>query len=87
VPKNGVHCCKYVSVFFLPNSLFHFGTIMDVQTSEVDAILTPLDVGPCNFYGRAVAQVVSHLPLTAQARVRAQDGCGIFGGQSGTGTG
>jgi hypothetical protein len=37
--------------------------------------------------GRAMAQVVSRRPLTAEARVRAQvNPCGICGGQSGTGT-
>jgi hypothetical protein len=38
--------------------------------------------------GRAMAQVVSRRPLTAEAQVRARvNPCGIFGGQSGTGTG
>jgi hypothetical protein len=38
--------------------------------------------------GRAVAQVVSRWPLTAEARVRARvNTCWICGGQSGTGTG
>jgi hypothetical protein len=38
--------------------------------------------------GRAMAQVVSRWPLTAEARVRARvNPCGICGGQSGTGTG
>jgi hypothetical protein len=38
--------------------------------------------------GRAIAQVVSRRPLTAEARVRAPvNPCGICGGQSGTGTG
>jgi hypothetical protein len=38
--------------------------------------------------GRAMAQVVSHRPLTAEARVRTWvNPCGICGGQSGTGTG
>jgi hypothetical protein len=37
--------------------------------------------------GRAMAQVVSRWPLTAEARVRARVyPCGICGGQSGTGT-
>jgi hypothetical protein len=37
---------------------------------------------------RAMAQVVSRRPLTAEARVRARvNPCGICGGQSGTGTG
>jgi hypothetical protein len=38
--------------------------------------------------GRAMAQVVNHRPITAEARVRARlNPCGICGGQSGTGTG
>jgi hypothetical protein len=38
--------------------------------------------------GRAMAQVVSRRPLTAEARVRDRvNPCGICGGQSGTGTG
>jgi hypothetical protein len=38
--------------------------------------------------GRAMAQVVSCWPLTAEARVHARvNPCGICGGQSGTGTG
>jgi hypothetical protein len=38
--------------------------------------------------GRAMAQVVSRRPLTAEARVRARvNSYGICGGQSGTGTG
>jgi hypothetical protein len=38
--------------------------------------------------GRAMAQVVSRRPLTAEARVRARvNPRGICGGQSGTGTG
>jgi hypothetical protein len=38
--------------------------------------------------GRAMAQVVSRRPLTAEARVRARaNPSGICGGQSGTGTG
>jgi hypothetical protein len=38
--------------------------------------------------GRAMAQVVSRRPLTAEARVRVPvNPCGICGGQSGTGTG
>jgi hypothetical protein len=37
--------------------------------------------------GRAMAQAVSRRPPTAQARARSRVGlCGIFGGQSGTGT-
>jgi hypothetical protein len=37
---------------------------------------------------RAMAQAVSHRPLTAEARVRSRFSlCGIYGGQSGTGTG
>jgi hypothetical protein len=40
------------------------------------------------YEGRAMAQVVSRLPLTAEARVRARvNPCGIGGGQSGPGTG
>jgi hypothetical protein len=44
---------------------------------------------PSNLFpGRAMAQVVSRRPLTAEARVRARvNPCGICGGQSGTGTG
>jgi hypothetical protein len=38
--------------------------------------------------GRAMAQVASRRPLTAEARARALvNPCGICGGQSGTGTG
>jgi hypothetical protein len=38
--------------------------------------------------GRAMAQVVSRRPLSAEDRVRARvNPCGICGGQSGTGTG
>jgi hypothetical protein len=38
--------------------------------------------------GRAVAQAVSHRPLTAEAWFRARfNPCGICGGKSGTGTG
>jgi hypothetical protein len=38
--------------------------------------------------GRAISQVVSRRPLTAEARVRARvNPCGICSGQSGTGTG
>jgi hypothetical protein len=38
--------------------------------------------------GRAMAQAVSHRPLTAEARVRSRvSPCEICGGQSGTGTG
>jgi hypothetical protein len=38
--------------------------------------------------GRAMAQAVSHWPLTVEARVHARvNPCGICGGQSGTGTG
>jgi hypothetical protein len=38
--------------------------------------------------GRAMTQVVSRRPLTAEAQVRARvNPCGICGGQSGTGTG
>jgi hypothetical protein len=37
--------------------------------------------------GRAMAQVVSRRPLTAEALVRARvSPCGVCGGQSGTGT-
>jgi hypothetical protein len=40
------------------------------------------------YLGRAMAQVVSHRPLTAEARVRARvNPCGICGGQSVTGAG
>jgi hypothetical protein len=38
--------------------------------------------------GRAMAQVVSRRPLTAEARLRDRvNPCGVCGGQSGTGTG
>jgi hypothetical protein len=38
--------------------------------------------------GHAMDQVVSRQPLTTEAWVRAQvNPCGIYGGQSGTGTG
>jgi hypothetical protein len=38
--------------------------------------------------GRAMAQAINRRPLTAEARVRSRvSPCGIFGGQSGTGTG
>jgi hypothetical protein len=38
--------------------------------------------------GRAMAQAVSRLPLTAEARVRSRvSPCGICGGQSGSGAG
>jgi hypothetical protein len=41
-----------------------------------------------HIYGRAVAQAVSRQPFTAESRVRARaNPCGIYGGQSGTGTG
>jgi hypothetical protein len=42
----------------------------------------------CGTTGRAMAQIVSHRPLTAESRVRVRvNPCGICGGQSGTGTG
>jgi hypothetical protein len=42
----------------------------------------------CWTVGRAMAEAVSRRPLTAEDRVRAQvNPCGIYGGQSGTGTG
>jgi hypothetical protein len=42
----------------------------------------------CMHFGRAMAQVVSRRPLTAEAQVRVEvNPCGICGGQSGTGTG
>jgi hypothetical protein len=38
--------------------------------------------------GRAMAQVVSRRPLTAEARVHIRvNQCGIYGGQKGNGTG
>jgi hypothetical protein len=40
------------------------------------------------YIGRAMAQVVSRRPLTAEARVRSWvSSCGICGGKNGTGTG
>jgi hypothetical protein len=55
----------------------------DLHFSGGFAFLTKGD-----FKGRAMAQVVSRRPLTAEARVRARvNPCGICGGQSGTGTG
>jgi hypothetical protein len=40
------------------------------------------------FNRRAMAQAVSRQPLTAESRVRSRvNPCGIYGGQSGTGTG
>jgi hypothetical protein len=45
------------------------------------------DVNNTNL-GRAMAQAVSGRPLTVEAQVRSRvSPCGIFGGQSGTGTG
>jgi hypothetical protein len=51
--------------------------------------LDTLDIPVTNYAaGRAMTQVVSHRPLTTEARVRAWvNPCGICGGQSGTGTG
>jgi hypothetical protein len=50
---------------------------------------TTLRYIPESFHlGRAMAQVVSRRPLTAEALVRARvNPCGICGGQSGTGSG
>jgi hypothetical protein len=40
------------------------------------------------YQGRAIAQAVSRRHLTAESQVRARvNPCGIYGGQSGTGTG
>jgi hypothetical protein len=54
------------------------------------AIINPLKPRGNYIYhlGRAMAQVVSRRPLTAEARVRSRvNPRGICGGQSGTGTG
>jgi hypothetical protein len=37
-----------------------------------------------HWFGHAMAQVVSHQPVTVEAKVSS---CGLYGGQSGTGTG
>jgi hypothetical protein len=57
-------------------------------TASVNCAAVVMCLISCPFYGRAMAQVVSRRPLTAEARVRARvNPCGIRGGQSGTGTG
>jgi hypothetical protein len=57
--------------------MIHWGMKMKIHT-----VLTYI------IEGRAMAQVVSRRPLTAEARVRARvNPCGICGAQSGTGTG
>jgi hypothetical protein len=73
-------------------------TIKFFFIGEQPKSLTRIDVTICSlsFYkmlsvtfnwGRAMAQVVSRLPLTAEAWVHARvNPCGICGGQSGTGT-
>jgi hypothetical protein len=65
---------------------------------SVSRPLIKLDACNCTSYrfgelhmllkGRAMVQAVSRRPLTAEARVRSRVcPCGIYGGQSGTGTG
>jgi len=63
----------------LKSQTSYTGTVLDDQT---DGTHTNEQLR------RAMAQAVSHRPLTAEARVRARvSPCGICGGQSGTGTG
>jgi hypothetical protein len=70
------------------------GTALTVVTTSI-LQTDHLIARQCSFYswsihalGRAMAQVVSRRPLTAEARARVRvNPCGICGGQSGTGTG
>jgi hypothetical protein len=56
--------------------------LLEAETSGRQLFRNPLT------RGRAMAQIVSRRPLTAEARVRTRvNPCGICGGQSGTGTG
>jgi hypothetical protein len=68
---------------------------MFISPSEVTATLfhpkgisAILNYSPHSRLGRAMAQAVSRMPPTAEARVRDRfSSCGICDGQSGTGTG
>ena len=59
-----------------------------IHPATIMAFLSPSRQMPKECIGRAMAQTVSCQPLTAEAWVpfRASP-CGIYGGQSGTGTG
>jgi hypothetical protein len=80
------------------STFLYFEKLLSVSTHEIGTYLMYTETLGVNSYiifvilnsfsGRAMAQVVSRLPLTAEARVRARvNPGGICGVQNGTGTG
>jgi hypothetical protein len=87
-----IHYANTIFNIFLSYSVRHWMSLYSLLGSLLPTGLTDL----CNFMavcnilnkGRAMAQVVSRWPLTAEARVRPRvNPCRICGRQSGTGTG